>query len=548
MKVQSVGLLEEELKNFITNPETTNDLRQAVKLANNILIHDEKSNYANYAIALHEVAYANKLAPLSDFSKAINLLETIIKNDPNFIEAYLMLAKIHKDTNRPKEIEILIEANKKFPDNYLIMYDLGMAQLFFTGFKEEALFLFSKCVEKLPQIPNAWACLGTAYIMNRDLEMAKTCFETALSIDPKQFNSMLGLGVYYFEKANFVKAREWYERSLLMNKDSYFANFNIGILEMLEGNFEKGFDIHEKRDKDSILNRYGGKGFIEMQKKDVKINDNKKIIVIKEQGYGDDIMFSRYLKPFKNLGYDVTFAAHPEMVDLLKTSPDLDGIRVEHSLPDILPTSFSFRTFSMSLPYLMQDFLKEKPKPLYIDSSRIDKNKLKITNLINEKLNTKKLKVGISWSGNPKHWRDKNRSIDLEIYKDLFRLKNIDFFVLQKISNKSNNDILKKFENVHDLSKSLKDFIHTAYFTSAMDCIITVDTSLVHLAGSMNKETFLLCPKVPDWRWGVDEKQAWYPSVQLIRQKEVDDWSSCFSEAIRMLKEKSAKLLSSSSQ
>jgi len=81
-----------------------------------------------------------------------------------------------------------------------------------------------------------------------------------------------------------------------------------------------------------------------------------------------------------------------------------------------------------------------------------------------------------------------------------------------------------------------------------MDCIITVDTSLVHLSGSMNKETFLLCPKVPDWRWGVDEKQAWYPSVQLIRQKKVDDWSSCFSEAISMLKEKSAKLLSSSSQ
>ena len=100
MKVRSLNVLEDDLKKFITNPETTNDLRQAVKMAGEILVHDKKSNYANYAIALHEVAYANKLAPLSDFTKAIKLLEKIIENDPKFIEAYLMLAKIFKETDK----------------------------------------------------------------------------------------------------------------------------------------------------------------------------------------------------------------------------------------------------------------------------------------------------------------------------------------------------------------------------------------------------------------------------------------------------------------
>ena len=536
MKVRSISALEEDLKKFITDPETTNDLRQAVKMASEILVYDKKSNYANYALALHEVAYANKLAPLSDFSKAIKMLEKIIENDPNFIEAYLMLAKIFKETNRNEEVKILSKANKKFPDNYLIMYDLAMVKLFGTGEKEEALELFSKCVEKLPQIANAWACLGTAYVMNRELEMGKTCYETALSIDPKQFNSMLGLGVYHFECGNLVKAREFYDRSLMVNKDSYYANFNIGILEMLEGKFEKGLKINERRDKDSILNRYGGKGYIEMQKEDVKKGDNKKIVVIKEQGYGDDIMFSRYLKPFSELGYKVTFAAHPEMIELLKTSPDLDNINIVYSLPESHPKTFDYRTFSMSIPYLMQDFLEKKPRPLNIDASRINNKKLKFSKKIKDYLNKKNIKVGITWSGNPKHWRDKNRSIPIELFKDLFSLEEINFFALQKVLRKTDEDLIKNYKNVINTSKELHDFLHTAYITSKMDYILTIDTSLVHLAGSMNKKTYLFCPKVPDWRWGLKEKQEWYPSVNLLRQKNVGDWSEPLKSAINLLK------------
>ena len=85
-------------------------------------------------------------------------------------------------------------------------------------------------------------------------------------------------------------------------------------------------------------------------------------------------------------------------------------------------------------------------------------------------------------------------------------------------------------------SKELNDFLHTAYITSKMDYILTIDTSLVHLAGSMNKKTYLFCPKVPDWRWGLKEKQEWYPSVNLLRQKNVGDWSEPLKSAINLLK------------
>ena len=83
---------------------------------------------------------------------------------------------------------------------------------------------------------------------------------------------------------------------------------------------------------------------------------------------------------------------------------------------------------------------------------------------------------------------------------------------------------LKKLNNVHDCTDHLKDFMHTSYFIDKMDMIFTVDTSLVHIAGTMNKKTFLFLPKVPDYRWGLKNNQEWYPSVSLLRQEKLDDW------------------------
>ena len=101
-------------------------------------------------------------------------------------------------------------------------------------------------------------CLGSAYLLNRNLEMAIKCFETSLAINPENLTSMLGVGVYYFEHADFKKAREYYEKSLMINKDSFWATFNISLLDLLEGDYENGLRVYEKRNKDVFLKKYGG--------------------------------------------------------------------------------------------------------------------------------------------------------------------------------------------------------------------------------------------------------------------------------------------------
>ena len=147
MKVRSVDILEKELQDFLSNPHTTDNLKEAVNKAKDILLVNKKSNYANYALALHELALANKTAPISDYTKVVETFEKIIETDPKFVEAYLMLAKVYREIDRNKEYELLIRANNQFPDHYLIMFDLANMMCFRTGEKEKGLELFSKCVQ-----------------------------------------------------------------------------------------------------------------------------------------------------------------------------------------------------------------------------------------------------------------------------------------------------------------------------------------------------------------------------------------------------------------
>ena len=133
--------------------------------------------------------------------------------------------------------------------------------------------------------------------------------------------------------------------------------------------------------------------------------------------------------------------------------------------------------------------------------------------------------------------RDLCRSIDLHLLKDVFNIPNVEFFALQKVFKDDDKKFLKKLKNVNDCTDHLKDFLHTSYFIEKMDIIFTVDTSLVHMAGTMNKKTFLFLPKVPDYRWGLKNNQEWYPSVSLLRQEKLSDWKKPIKDCQKIIKE-----------
>jgi hypothetical protein len=136
------------------------------------------------------------------------------------------------------------------------------------------------------------------------------------------------------------------------------------------------------------------------------------------------------------------------------------------------------------------------------------------------------LRVGLVWSGNPNHKNDFNRSMPL---RTLTRILDADatFVSLQKDPRPQDKAVLLERTDIVDLTEHLTDFAETAALVSCLDLVITVDTSVAHLAAALGRPTWIMLPYVPDWRWLLDrDDNPWYPSVRLFRQTETREYDS----------------------
>jgi hypothetical protein len=143
-------------------------------------------------------------------------------------------------------------------------------------------------------------------------------------------------------------------------------------------------------------------------------------------------------------------------------------------------------------------------------------------------------KIGLVWAGNPNHANDYNRSLALSQFSALTSLPDVQFYSLQTGISALEASSLP----LHQLTLPLKDFADTAAFITHLDLIITVDTSVAHLAAAMEKPVWILLSYASDWRWLMHgTKSPWYPTVRLFRQSSPGDWSSVFQDLNQALAE-----------
>ena len=137
------------------------------------------------------------------------------------------------------------------------------------------------------------------------------------------------------------------------------------------------------------------------------------------------------------------------------------------------------------------------------------------------------IKVGLAWSGRRTHGNDQYRSISLETLLPLFEIEGIHYVSLQKEVSDHDAHLLKELPQMVHLGEKLEDFSDTAAIISQLDIIITVDTAVLHLAGSLGKPVCGLIPFRPDWRWLADRTDSpWYPMLKLYRQPLLNEWSN----------------------
>jgi hypothetical protein len=245
---------------------------------------------------------------------------------------------------------------------------------------------------------------------------------------------------------------------------------------------------------------------------------NKKILVWAEQGFGDTLQFARYIPKLIELGAHVTFEVQGALSSLFQNQYACTLISKGDPIGDI-----DLQTPLLSLPLLFQTNLYSIPSNIpYLQASpkAIAQWKSKLS------LESNKLNIGFACSGNInfdlKHGN--KRPVPLGSFSKLAKEHNL--FLIQKEIRESDQDTLKTLANIHYLGDLIHNFEDTAAIIQNMDLIISIDTSLAHLAGALGKRMIVLLPWCPDWRWlATGTSNPWYPEATLIRQAHAGDWN-----------------------
>lgn len=385
---------------------------------------------------------------------------------------------------------------------------------FSQGDFASALEFYKKCLdyEQTPLLLNRIGyVIGKTDCEDKFLSQIKY-FKKALEIDGNYVPAIRNLALTSQEVCKYKEAEEYFKKLLELNPipDDIFA---YSCLKIRLGDFEKGWKFYDTR-----FSKQFDKTFYPEFEKPIWRGENlknKTILVHFEQGFGDSIMFFRYVKQLKNLAKKVLFKVQDELFELFSKSDDeIEFIKSSNALKDLI---FDFHSPLMSLPHLLKAEVSNIPFAegyLFADIEKIEFYKRNY-------FNTEKIKIGFSWQG--AHLGKQNRNIPLKFFVPLSELKNVKLYSFQK------NVDLGEF-NAVDLGKTFEDFSDTAAAMKNLDIFITSDNSLLNLAGALGVKTYLLLQKNAEWRWMQDYKKTpWYSSVKIFRQKTFDEtWADIF--------------------
>ena len=473
---------------------------------------------------LHDyITLVELLKLLKKPEEALGVANEIVKKFPNEYEAYLNLGNLFASWRLfQKAVEPYRRAIVLAPDKTQAYNNLGVVYKE-LGRNEEALFAYQKVLELNPNDSAALNNLGNLRRNMGDTTGAIADLKRSITLNPNYADAYSNLGAIYKENKEFDRAMFYYQKALALNPEHTNAQFDIALMELSKGHYESGWSGYEYRLKMNEL----------LAKTDVYTSplwrgeslQNKTIILQTEQGFGDTIMFIRYAPYFRELGAKIIVRTRLELVALFRSIQEVDEIICEE---DPLP-EHDFYLPLLSCPQRFKTVLQTIPRKFpYLGSP---KNGLS--------LERKSLHVGITWSGSPTNRGHKDRYVGLKILSQLFDIDHISWYSLQIGADSHEIQSFNLHDTIIDKTELLTDFAQTAAFIEALDLVISVDTSVAHLSGALNKKTFVLLSKPAEWRWMQEgETTPWYESLLLFRQEIRGDWQ----KPILQIKEKLREL------
>lgn len=413
--------------------------------------------------------------------EAIPHLARAVELGSNNPEAYSKLATLLVDTQKTEEA--------------LSVCDLGLAACGahprILGSRAVALKALSRCEEALEYLRKVEALL------------------------PQDTTTMINMAGVLLDLGRLPESRKYLERACAVEPDNASAHYNLGLVLLLAGNYRDGFREYEGRW--GIPQLVGRTQVLPQPVWDGSELEGRRILLRPEQGAGDTIQFVRYADFVRARGGRVILPTAAPLRRLMSWLPDCEIAAIDLPLP-----AFDVHCALLSLPRLAATDKDSIPPPAQFAVP--SEMKQKWSEILGERTGTR---VGIVWAGAPAHRNDRNRSFACRLFAPLLEIPHVDWFSLQVGPAAAQLDEPRIQGKIRDLAPELTDYAETAAAISQLDLVITADTSVAHLAGSLGTAVWMLTPFAPDWRWLLERNDTpWYPSMRLFRQQVAGDWES----------------------
>ncbi|MBI28986.1 MAG: TPR repeat-containing protein YrrB [Alphaproteobacteria bacterium MarineAlpha5_Bin11] len=537
---QAINKIEESISEY--NITIKRDKKNWRALSNLGLIYFTKRLYKKSNIFHMKVLKLNKdyqpalrdigtnFLCLEHYKTAENFLTKSLKlNSIDYINMNsLGLVKLYLD--KFEEAKILFEKSISTKENYYVSYNnLGLYYERF-GEIEKAFNCYKKCLNINPNYPNALNNIGMLYFYFEENIKAFSCFHKAIKIDPSMVDLYFNLGLSYFHMRKFNEAEKYFRKGFKISPKHINGHYNYSFMLLAQHNYKKAWEEFDYRIKRSTkLNE----NFL-FKKIENKIWTNQdltknNLLIVREQGVGDEILYSSMYKELIKSNKKVKIETDPRLIELFKRSFDSKNNFVEKNsisqnknyLKDIDVIIFAgslgkkYRKSKMAFPKKC-GFLK--PKVTLVEKIKSELNEI-----------NQKPKIGISWISKNKRI-GKGKSMTLMNLLPLLKNDEVSFVNLQY--GESTNEI-NKFQkktginiiNLKNIDK-FNDFESLSALLKSLDLFITVSNTTAHLSGAIGQATWVMAPKSESllfyWNTG-EENTPWYPSVRIFPKK--DSWN-----------------------
>jgi Flp pilus assembly protein TadD len=374
--------------------------------------------------------------------------------------------------------------------------------------------------------------LGALHHRLGDTSEATTVLHRAQTRWPTHVPTLMNYARLLSDTGEHAEALAMYEAVLRLSPSHAAARWYCGLLQLLLGQFEEGWRNHEARRSLPFMQELTPAGIPEWRAESLS---GKTVLLWGEQGLGDQIMGVRFAAVLAGRGARVVVRCHESLVSLVRSA---EGVSLAIANNAALPAC-DFHVPMLSVPHLSglsSDFgcsgnAYLKPRG---EASSFVVDVAGRTRGARE--SSPRPRVGLVWAGSATHGNDHNRSFPAELLPSLLDDTNVDWLSLQLGPRRADLDRLAPAlrARVTDASNAITDFNDTAHIVASCDMVVTVDTSVAHLAGALGISTIVMLPYVPDWRWQIARRDTpWYASTRLVRQPMAGSWEHVVAEVRR---------------